>query len=556
MSIIFQTEERKILMMWDKFLQSKNRYLGIFIHDGGCVEKLEGETEFPKELLQEGSDEISRCLAYEYLKITQKEIISDWKPYRPQETQYDVKKREFEKRNFLVGSVFCCIHADGYIEYMKKQDAKTKFENWNIDIYDEKKQQTISRSFLDMWLKDENRKQYERIDFNPDVENCPKEIYNLFKGFKAEKYEIMFELTKEEIDKIVEPILQHLDYLTSGYKGRIIKFLANIIQTPHIKSEVAILIRDEGNLFIEGGGTGKNVIFEWVGNEIMGEDYIHIIGDNKELYTPFNSLFEGKLLIFVEEASGKENHSNVDHLKSKITSKTINVNKKMVAQYKSKDFSRYIFTSNSKNPMPIKQGNRRIEAYDTNPIKRGDMEYFKELIKHLKQDKTKWAFFQFLKTVETYDNPIDFQNNIPITKAYKEIRLLNAPLYHKWLVSCLKRGSLENGSTTMLYEKFVDWVKKYREGKEETLISQTVFGSLLTNAKGINKENENDGYNLTNNLGVKTKTHGNMYMTGNFEGLVEGLKNIHLLDEDFVYEPIKLDGCQVDFTDEECSEDN
>ena len=325
---------------------------------------------------------------------------------------------------------------------MRKADAKTKFENWKVTVYDADKDKNVRKSFLDMWLEDEKRWQYERIDFIPNVEDCPNEIYNLFKGFKAENFRPESPMTDDEISAHILPIITHFDYLTSGNSTYLLHWMANIIQTPHIKSEVAPLIRDEGGLILEGGGTGKNIGFEWYGNEILGEEYLHVVGDNKELYTPFNSLFEGKLLVFVEEASGYDNHANADSLKAKITSKTINVNKKMVAQYKTRDYSRYVFTSNNRNPMPIKQGNRRFAVFDTNPVKRGDTEYFKNLVKHLSDNDVKWAFYQYLKNMKnTFKNPIDFQTNIPITKAYKDIRLLNAPLYHKWLVSCLKTGT-------------------------------------------------------------------------------------------------------------------
>ena len=56
MSLIFQTEERKMLLEWDAYLTEQNRYLGVFIHDGGYVEKLEKETVFPEELLLDGSE--------------------------------------------------------------------------------------------------------------------------------------------------------------------------------------------------------------------------------------------------------------------------------------------------------------------------------------------------------------------------------------------------------------------------------------------------------------------------------------------------------------------
>ena len=541
MSLIFQTEERKILLVWDKFLQEKGRYMAVYIHDGGLVEKLEGETKFPEELLLEGSLRIKEELNYDLI-LTQKEIKHEWTPYKPQETQYEIKKREFEERNFIIGSTFCCIHVDGNIEYMKKADAKTKFENWHVIEYDLEKEKNVKKAFLDLWLADENRRQYERIDFIPNIEDCPVEIYNLFKGFKAEKYRPEKAMTEDEILFNILPIKNHLDYLTTGNSDYILNWMANIIQTPHIKSEVAPLIRDEGGLIVEGGGTGKNLLFEWFGNEIMGEDYLHVVGDNKELYTPFNSLFEGKLLVFVEEASGQDNHANADALKAKITSKTINVNKKMVAQYKTRDYTRYVFTSNNRNPMPIKQGNRRFAVFDTNPVKRGDTQYFKELVKHLSDNDVKWAFYQYLKNMkDTFRTPIDFQKNIPITKAYKDIRLLNAPLYHKWLVSCLKKGELKDDSTSNLYKSFIKWVERNREGKVESAITQTAFGIMLTNSKECND------YTILEETGNKHKSNGVMVFKWNIEGLVKGLKEIHLLDEDFEYElTLQTGDCHID----------
>ena len=47
MSLIFQTEERKILLEGDRFLQENGCFLGVFINDGGLVEKLEGKISFP-----------------------------------------------------------------------------------------------------------------------------------------------------------------------------------------------------------------------------------------------------------------------------------------------------------------------------------------------------------------------------------------------------------------------------------------------------------------------------------------------------------------------------
>ena len=117
--------------------------------------------------------------------------------------------------------------------------------------------------------------------------------------------------------------------------------------------------------------------------------------------------------MLVEEASGKDNFENNDFLKSKITGKKITVNKKSVMQYDVKDYSRFIFCTNNKNALNQGLGNRRIFSYDTDPSIRGNVEYFKNLVIELNKPIVKWAFFQYLKTYNTYDTPIDFQNNIP-----------------------------------------------------------------------------------------------------------------------------------------------
>ena len=103
MSILFQTEERKMLMVWDSFLTHNGRYLGVYIHDGGLVERLAGETKFPEEMLVEGGKQIQKYTGYN-VALTQQNIEFDWTPEYPDKDQYARMKMEFEQHTFLVGS--------------------------------------------------------------------------------------------------------------------------------------------------------------------------------------------------------------------------------------------------------------------------------------------------------------------------------------------------------------------------------------------------------------------------------------------------------------------
>jgi hypothetical protein len=507
--------------------------MGVYIHDGGYVERLEGETYFPLEILEECSKHIEQDFDIPMV-LTQKPIEYDWTPLTTSETQYEVRKREFEKRNFFIKDIFVHINEDNTIEYLKPStmELQLKCNNWmeyNADL-----DKNVKKYFFKEWLEDIDRAKYEKIDFIPDESKCPSYVYNLFKGFKAASITPSKPFTDEEIQEMVEPILKHIGFITDGNPDFVLKWFANIIQNPTKKTEIALLLRDMGGLLTEGGGTGKSSMIDYFGTEILGDDFYYVINDNRESYGNFNGQFQGKLLIVVDEASGKENHSNHVILKAKITSKKQNVNAKNINPYSVIDYSNYIFFSNNPNPIPIKQGNRRFSAFDTNPCMRGNVKYFKDLYEHLNKDDVKWAFYQYLKfQVKTYESPIDFQIHIPITSAYKDIRRFNAPLYLKWLVYELKRGCLLGGSVGSMYQQFTKWVRDKKEGSEEGLLSETKFGLLLNNAKEIEPDFDLSGLDI----GDKRKCNTGMKFKWNIEALVSGLVKLHLLDDGFVYYP-------------------
>lgn len=525
MSLLFQTEERKMLMVWDSYLYYMGRNLSVFIHDGGYVTKLEGETYFPTNLLIEGAEAILKFTGYK-VKLEQKEIAYDWTPLKPDNSAYLNLKNEFEKHSFLLSHQVVSLLSNGKLEYLKVAEAKIKYAPLKFFEWSEEKERTIEVKFIDRWIEDPDRLFYENVGFYPEVSLCPPKTYNLFRGFNAEKFKPEVPLTKEQIAELIEPIIHHYDLLTFGDSEFILKYFANIIQFPHIKPDLAILNRDESKLLTEGGGTGKNLGYEWFGNEILGEEYTIVVGDNDILYGNFNSQFENKLLVFVEEAEGQTNFKSQDKLKSKISGRKLNVNKKNVAQYDLDDYARFIFATNNKNPLPIKNGDRRWCVFDVNTCKRGNIEYFEKLIEHQSNPLVKWAFYQYLKVLPTISSSVKWAKSVPITPAYREIRQLNSPLHLKWIVSSLENGNLESGqSVSELYSQFKSWTEKNKKNNE--VISQMVFGSLLAD------EASDADYSVT--LGAKRKTNGLMIMNWDYKGLIDGLKKLYLLDEDFTY---------------------
>jgi len=432
----------------------------------------------------------------------------------------------------LISHQIVTVLGNGKLEYLKLNEARVKYAPLMFKEWSDEKEKMVDVKFIDRWIEDEDRAFYENVGFYPEVSLCPPKTYNLFHGFNAERFRPDVPLTKERINELVAPIIYHYDLLTSGHADFIIKWFANIIQFPHIKPDLAILNRDESKLLTEGGGTGKNLGYEWVGNEIIGEDYTIVVGDNEILYGNFNSQFENKLLVFVEEAEGASNFKSQDKLKSKITGKKMNVNKKNVAQYDLDDHARYLFATNNRNPLPIRMGDRRWGVFDVNAEKRGDVEYFEKLVDHLANPEVKWAFYQYLKTVETISSSVKWARSVPITPAYREVRQMNSPLHLKWIVNCLETGNLPNmTSVGDLYNQFRNWASETKQKEAGQIITQTAFGLLLVQEPDIDAD-----YQVAE-LGTKKRTSAGMYMNWNYDGLVDGLKKLHLLEPDFKYPP-------------------
>jgi hypothetical protein len=551
MSLVFQSEERKILELIDFGMKQKDRRVNTYIHDGCAVEKLPNELAFPADILDELSREITEHTGID-VRLEVKPMAYNWTPPTKSLSQYQQKKAEFEKTTCLVGSVYYIQHPDGWMEPVKPSDMCIRQKNnWWME-YDAEKEKEAKKFFLPTWEEDVNRKDYQRMDFIPDVDACPDYIYNMFKGFEADKFRPLAELTEAE-KKIagdgLAKILQHMNYLTGGNLAFLNNYLGWIVQNPSKKCGISLLFRDEDGLLSKGGGTGKNLFFdELISKNIIGENYCVNVADNAELYGNFNSMFENKLFVFVEEASGKDNHQNADKMKANITRKRMVVKKKCVAEYDITDLANYIWATNNRNSIPIGLGNRRYAVFDVDASMRDNEKYFTELVEAINNPLVIWAFYQHLKAVKTYDSPIQFQNNIPLTPAYLEMRKLNAPSYLKWIISEVEDGVLEDGYVGDLFNRYRNWVKEWKEGKDDSCITLTAFGMKLNASAEANQDYYMEGQ------GEKSRLTKGMSFRWNKAGVISGLKKLSLISQDFVYKgyvpPPSNEGTDVE-TEEE-----
>lgn len=453
--------------LWDEFSRRSPKYR-------------EGETYYVWQTFQERpTDEpISIRTLYWWLKA-ENETIFKTLINKDENEEYLRMKDEFEKNTFVVGARIIRVQSNQKLSVLTNGDAMVMFANQMFRKWEDGKM--VKQNFYYWWLRDANRRQYERMDFIPPPQECPETVYNLYNGFAAE---LLNPVEEDQVAELIRPILHHIDYLTSHEPHYYLCWFANIVQTPSVKSETALVLRDESQLLKEGGGTGKNMWLEWFAKFILGEDYFQTVSNNAELFNPFNEHLERKLLVFVEEAQAKANSKEFDQLKSMITRKTVTINRKGVPKYDQNDFTRYVFASNNTNPIGSQgagPSNRRFAYYDVDRSMRGNTDYFKNLNASMNDPRVQRAFYQFLCNLKTYSSPIDFQNSMPLTSAFLDIRRMNADPILRWVISRLETGYEIVGETSFLFSNFQDWMTQRHEARnEDNRYSLTRFTQYLT----------------------------------------------------------------------------
>ena len=394
--------------------------------------------------------------------------------------EYLMMKAEFEEKNFIIGTKLCHLLDNGAMTFINDSEARLLYANriykhWNGE-------KVVKLPFYNIWIKDTARKEYDRMDFIPHVAKCPDNVYNLYKGLRAEKLEI--ELTPEEEETLIEPILYHIGTLTNQNSDYFLRWLANIIQMPYKKSQTSVVFRDVNRMLAPGGGTGKNMLIEWFGEKVLGEEYFVVLGNNSMLYDSFTEHLEHKLLVYIEEAKGRDNMKEIDQLKATITSKTKMINRKGVPKYQQNDYTRYVWGTNNDNPLPsygATPGDRRMWFVDVETTHKDDREYFSKLDKALEDDRSVVAFYRYLKNYETWTSPIDFQTKRPVTKAFIDMRRLNADLILRWVIDRVEKDQHIKNESAVLFKEFQDWLEERNERKrDENHISLTHFVQYLT----------------------------------------------------------------------------
>jgi hypothetical protein len=278
------------------------------------------------------------------------------------------------------------------------------------------------KRFIYNYILDPDKRMVDRIDFYPNINKCPENVYNLFKGFHIETVSTDNITDKDRED--FQVILDHIKLLVDDGENYVedcynylLDWSSQIFQQPDEKSLTMIIIKG-------GEGIGKSLLVQQLGY-MMGEKYYYSTANPvQDLFGNFNSIGKNKLLINVDEVEHSQTEKFYERFKDAITSTKITVKEKFEKEIHVNDFSRYLMTTNNEAVVKISDTNRRFVAFESIHPARKDIE---NVIKAFFNDKALRLFYDFLMKRDISKR---VWRDFPKTKYYR--RCLDASISMTW----------------------------------------------------------------------------------------------------------------------------
>lgn len=319
------------------------------------------------------------------------------------------------------------------------------------------------------------------IDFCPFSEReehvVDQNVMNLFSGWKAK----WVNHDRSKFEKIDEHIKKYYCSNNEEYYDYFMKWLAHMFQHPDQKVPTAIILKSE-----QGGG--KNIIFDWLNNFVIGNGLGTTISNIDKISAKFNSTLVNKMFMVINEAVAGENKradsKAYEVMKSLITDMTQHLEYKGKDPIEFKSFCRYMFGTNKIRPVVIEEGCRRYFVLEFKKPEEDYENYMRTLRSTLNQESAD-HFYSYLMSIDLMG--WDATTKLPMTEAKKDIIELSLPKevlfikQHKWI------GRMKNQT---LYKYYTNWCKD--NGYNNKISSYIWFSKNIS--KYVNTVGDGRGY--------------------------------------------------------------
>ena len=362
-------------------------------------------------------------------------------------TQYELVKKEFEQKHFYILESSCFGHEINKNKTIFKMNSQFKDD---VGIYDYEKKFKNGKireiDFFKKWKKDKNKRMYQKLDWIPNEKFNDPNIYNTFKGFKLNDDYNFYD--KEAVNIFID----HLKLLTNNEDKcwqYLLNYIAHIFQYPEILPAVSVLIKSYEE------GVGKDKLIDIIG-AMMGDEYITRISDMSMVTGNNNSSLKNKLIVQLNEVSGKDGYESKNVIKDLITRKKNIINEKYIKITEFSNYTRLFIFSNNVNPININHNDRRFIVF--NVEKKESNSYYKKL-HNLLNDKNKLKSILFYLKNKVDLSKFDIRNDRPKTSAYTDMADYNTPMIYEYIFEkyehIKKIVKINTSSLLQMYNSFV-----------------------------------------------------------------------------------------------------
>ena len=386
---------------------------------------------------------------------------------------YDKIKYVFELWNYEItggcGAVF--VEDNKKLQIETNRNMTVFRERYRIITYDyweedaDGNMEKITQSFTKKWLMDEDRRTYELRDFLPrgieelnDVDVVNRlgvdAIKNQFEGLRADEMKDNDAINKKikemkeegEIgygDKYhyIRPILQHINYLSGGKDAKqeeyLLKWLSHRVKFPGVMPKVALIFKS-----IQG--VGKDMFFEWFGNDIIGSEYYTNTDDYDKILGRFNGGLDKLLLLCLNESSFGDTNKYENALKTLITDKKRKGEKKYKDENDMRMCLGLVLFTNQEFVMSFQSGNRRFQFFCCEDKQIDFLMYFEELDDCMRNEYNKALFVNYLYNEVEVDCLFDFKNNRVMNDYVRNLMRRSETMEYKFIRYLVDKFNDEN----------------------------------------------------------------------------------------------------------------
>lgn len=254
----------------------------------------------------------------------------------------------------------------GGTELYDEKSFSSWFGNWHCVTEDRGKPKR--RSIPAEWQAWEYRRQFRSMQFCPSPEGAPVGVYNTFRGFTVSPKKGSWKLL---LAHIYRNICQR-DATNFRY---FIAWMAQLVQEPHIKPGVAIVMKGKE-------GVGKSKVGEWL--VVLCGQHGMSVAAGARLTGNFNAHLEDKLLLKAEEAFWAGDKAAEGVLKDLLTASELAYERKGFDTYKAPNYTRLMISSNESWVVPAASGGRRWFVLEVGDEHAKDRPYFAKIDQEMK----------------------------------------------------------------------------------------------------------------------------------------------------------------------------